>query len=44
MNHSMISLNGVGKEIKHTACGYKKFTHLKARVMLIKGLYNLIKE
>ena len=35
-------INNVIKQIKHTACGYKKFTHLKARVMLIKGLYNPI--
>ena len=32
-------INNVIKQIKHTACGYKKFTHLKARVMLIKGYY-----
>lgn len=38
-----IYINNVIKQIKHTACGYKKFTHLKARVMLIKGLYNPIK-
>lgn len=37
-------INNVIKQIKHTACGYKKFTHLKARVMLIKGLYNPIKQ
>ena len=36
-------INNVIKQIKHTACGYKKFTHLKARVMLIKGLLNPIK-
>ena len=36
--------NNVIKQIKHTACGYKKFTHLKARVMLIKGIYNPIKQ
>ena len=36
-------INNVIKQIKHTACGYKKFTHLKAKVMLIKGLYNPIK-
>ena len=29
--------NNVIKQIKHAACGYKKFSHLKARVMLIKG-------
>ena len=33
-------INNVIKQIKHTACGYKKFSHLKARVMLIKGLVN----
>ena len=32
--------NNLIKQIKHTACGYRKFSHLKARVMLIKGLYN----
>ena len=36
--------NNVIKQIKHTACGYKKFKHLKARVMLIKGIYNPIKQ
>ena len=36
--------NNVIKQIKHTACGYKKFSHLKARVILIKGLYNPIKQ
>ena len=28
------------KQIKHTACGYRKFKHLKSRIMLIKGLLN----
>ena len=32
------------KQIKHTACGYRKFKHLKARIMLIKGLLNPIKS
>ena len=32
--------NNVIKQIKHTAYGYRKFSHLKARIMLIKGLYN----
>ena len=32
--------NNVIKQIKHMAYGYRKFSHLKARVMLIKGLYN----
>ena len=35
-------INNVIKQIKHTACGYKKFNHLKARVMLVKGLLNPI--
>lgn len=35
--------NNVIKQIKHAACGYKKFSHLKARVMLIKGILNPIK-
>lgn len=34
--------NNLIKQIKHTACGYRKFAHLKARVMLIKGLFNPI--
>ena len=36
--------NNVIKQIKHAACGYKKFSHLKARVMLVKGIYNPIKQ
>lgn len=35
-------INNVIKQVKHVACGYKKFNHLKARVMLIKGLLNPI--
>ena len=35
-------INNVIKQVKHVACGYKKFSHLKARVMLIKGLLNPI--
>ena len=35
--------NNVIKQMKHTACGYRKFSHLKARIMLIKGIYNPIK-
>ena len=34
--------NNLIKQIKHDACGYRKFEHLKARVMLIKGLLNPI--
>ena len=37
-------INNVIKQVKHTACGYRKFTHLKARIMLIKGLLNPIKS
>ena len=36
-------INNVVKQTKHTACGYRKFAHLKARIMLIKGLLNPIK-
>ena len=36
-------MNNLIKQIKHTACVYRKFRHLKARVMLIKGLLNPIK-
>ena len=28
------------KQLKHNACDYRKFSHLKARVILIKGIYN----
>lgn len=34
--------NNVIKQVNHNACGYRKFNHLKARIMLIKGLYNPI--
>ena len=36
-------MNNLIKQIKHTACGYRKFNHLKAKVMLVKGLLNPIK-
>ncbi len=36
-------MNNLIKQIKHIACGYRKSKHLKARVMLIKGLLNPIK-
>ena len=32
--------NNLIKQVKHNACGYRKFSHLKSRIMLIKGLYN----
>jgi len=36
--------NNLIKQIKHAACGYRKFNHLKARIMLVKGLLNPIKD
>ena len=36
--------NTLTKQIKHAACGYRKFKHLKARVMLVKGLINPLKS
>ena len=36
-------INNLIKQIKHYACGYRKFKHFKFRIMLIKGLYNPIK-
>ena len=35
--------NNIIKQVKHNACGYRKFDHLKARIMLIKGLCNPLK-
>lgn len=35
--------NNIIKQVKHNACGYRLFKHLKARIMLIKGLYNPLK-
>ena len=35
-------INKLIKQVKHSACGYRKFKHLKARIVLIKGLYNPI--
>ena len=35
--------NNIIKQVKHKACGYRKFAHLKARIMLIKGLCNPLK-
>ena len=32
--------NNVIKQLKHNACGYRLFSHFKARIMLVKGLYN----
>lgn len=36
--------NNLIKQIKHAACDYKKFKHLKAGIMLIKVLLNPIKS
>ena len=36
-------INNLIKQVKHNTCGYRKFNHLKARVILIKGLLNPIK-
>jgi len=36
--------NNLIKQIKHAACGYRKFKHLKARIMLVKGLLNPLKS
>ena len=32
--------NNLIKQVKHNACSYRKFAHLKARIMLNKGIYN----
>ena len=37
-------INNLIKQIKHAACGYRKFKHLKIRIMLVKGLLNPIKS
>lgn len=42
-NGMVEGMNNLIKQVKHIACGYRKFSHLKARVMLIKGLLNPIK-
>lgn len=36
-------INNLIKQIKHSACGYRKFKHLKARILLVKGLLNPLK-
>lgn len=42
-NGMVEGMNNLIKQVKHSACGYRKFSHLKARVMLIKGILNPIK-
>lgn len=36
--------NNLIKQIKHSAYCYRKFKHLNVRVILIKGLLNLVKS
>lgn len=36
--------NNIIKQIKHNACGYKLFKHLRARILLIKGVYKILEE
>ena len=37
-------INNINKLVIRDAFGYKKFPHLKARIMLVKGLLNPIKS
>jgi len=32
--------NNIVKQIKHNACGYRLFKHLRARILAVKGCYN----
>mgnify|MGYP003302382120 CR=1 FL=1 len=34
-------MNNLIKQVIHSACGYRKFNHLKARILLIKGLIKI---
>ena len=34
-------MNNLIKQVIHSACGYKKFKHLKARILLIKGIIKI---
>lgn len=34
-------MNNLIKQVIHSACGYRKFKHLKARILLIKGLIKI---
>lgn len=36
--------NNIIKQVKHNACGYKLFKHLRARILLIKGVYKILEE
>ena len=33
--------NNLIKQVKHAACGYRKFNHLKIRILLIKGIVKI---
>ena len=43
-NDIVEEINNLIKQIKYTACGYRKFKHFKTRIMLIKGILNPIKQ
>lgn len=34
-------MNNLIKQVIHSACGYRKFNHLKARILLIKGIIKI---
>ena len=40
LNGIVEETNNLIKQFKHNACSYRKFAHLKARIMLNKGIYN----
>lgn len=42
LNERTENINNFIKQIKHTTYGYRKFIHLKARIMHIKSLLNSI--
>ena len=34
--------NNIIKQIKHNACGYRLFKHLRARILLVKYAYKIL--
>ena len=34
-------MNNLIKQVIHSACGYRKFNHLKIRILLIKGIVKI---
>ena len=34
-------MNNLIKQVIHSACGYRKFIHLKIRILLIKGIVKI---